>query len=303
MTTTSSPATVEGARNGAPSSMPSKPAAWRCYPGGASHVLTIAAADEALDEVSVPLGYSGVSAGALVALARAFRVPHARIYAVLTRLLKGNAVLDVAPFELGDGGLCGWHVIPDAIDELLGPGRRLGEAPLPVIVVVTDLDTGTPQYIDSRNPAHANILVRELARATSAIPGVAPQMPIPSWRLGLYTPGITLKADGGVTDNTADDVFDTEAAPRIALRLVDDAPMPRVRHWAAITQALAVFRAMLWASSRIKSKRSDGLVIDVDAEGSGFNFDLTAGEMQQRRSAGRRSVQRRARDIRQLRTT
>lgn len=300
MNTTSSPATAERARESARSSVPSKPAAWRCYPGGASHVIALAGADCALDDITVPLGYAGVSAGALVAIARAFDVSHAKLQAVLERLLVSDRVLDYAPFELGDGGICGWRVIPEAIDALLGPGATMGQAKHPLVVVVTDLDKGEPVYIDSRNAAHKEILVREVARATSAIPGVAPQVPIASWKLGLYTPGVTLYSDGGVTDNTADHVFDDEEAPRVALRLYADPPVSRVRYGQPVRQAFAVFKAILFAASRIKSRRRDGVVVDVPALGSGFDFSLTVDEQRARWRVGHDAVKARANDLRAL---
>lgn len=277
-----------------------KPAAFRCYPGGASHVAAIAGADAALDVMSEPLGYAGVSAGALVAIARAFRVPSLKIQTTIEDLLQGNRVLDPAPFEIGDGGIFGWHVVPRVIDAIIGPGRTMGAASLPLVVVVTDLDAARPVYVDSRNPAHKGLLVSEVARASSAIPGIAPQVAIPSWRAGAYSPGIKLFTDGGVTDNTADHAFDFESAPRIALRLVDDAPITRVRHGDPVTQAFAVFRSMLFASSAMKSRRADGLVIDIPCLGSGFDFDLSVDFARARRSAAISAVARRADDVRAL---
>lgn len=279
-----------------------KPAAFRCYPGGASHVVGLAAADEALDEVSTPLGYAGASAGALVAIARAFGVRHARIREAITALVQGNRVLDVS-FVIGDGGIYGWNVIPAVVDSLVGKGKKLGEASKRLVVVVTDLDAGAPIYFDSANPAHANVLVSELARATSAIPGVAPQVRIPSFGAGLYSPGIKLHADGGTCDNTADHVFDGEAAPRIALRLVGPQELPtRVRYGDPLTQALAVFRSVLWSSSQIKSRRIDGVVVDIPTVGSGFDFDVSVDEQKRRRDLATAAVKARRADIIALRS-
>jgi hypothetical protein len=265
-----------------------------CYPGGASHVATLAGADAALASLVDFAGVSGVSAGGLVAVARAFNVAAARTQALIEDMLQDSRVLDINPFRLGDGGVCAWEVIPKAVDKLIGPGRTFQEAVHPLCVVATNLDTGGPRYLSSW--LTPTVKVREAARATSAIPGIAPTVAIPSLGTSL-SPDIRLHTDGGVTDNTCDDVFDDEKEPRIALRLRGGNDLVRVRHGDNIGQAFAVFRAATWAASRLKSTRKDGLVIDLPALGSGFNFDLTVDEIRARWRAGYDAVMARAGEI------
>ena len=201
---------------------------------------------------------------------------------------------DINPFRLGDAGLCAWDVIPKAVDKLIGPGRTFQQAALPLCVVASNLDTGTPRYLSSW--LTPEVKVREAARATSAIPGVAPTVAIPSLGTSL-SPDIRLHTDGGVVDNTTDAVFDDEPAPRIALRLRGGNDLVRVRHGDNVGQLLSIFRASTWAASRLKSTRSDGLVIDLPAHGSGFDFDLTPDDVRARWVAGYDAVMFRAPDI------
>lgn len=265
-----------------------------CYPGGASHVATIAGADAALSQLVDVAGVSGVSAGGLVAICRAFGVGGVRLQSLLEDLLQDSRILDINPFRLGDAGLCAWDVIPKAVDKLIGPGRTFREAKTPLCVVATNLDTGGPRYLSSWMTPE--VKVREAARATSAIPGVAPTVAIPSLGTSL-SPDIRLHTDGGVTDNTTDAVFDDEPAPRIALRLKGGNDLVRVRHGDNIGQLLSIFRASTWAASRLKSMRTDGLVIDMPAHGSGFDFDLTPDDVRARWVAGYDAVMFRAKDI------
>jgi predicted acylesterase/phospholipase RssA len=268
--------------------------AFLCYPGGASHVATIAGADAALAQLVDVAGVSGVSAGGLVAIARAFGVSSARLQVLLEELLQDSRILDINPFRLGDAGLCAWDVLPKAVDKLIGPGRTFQQAAIPLCVVASNLDTGTPRYLSSW--LTPEVKVREAARATSAIPGVAPTVAIPSLGTSL-SPDIRLHTDGGVVDNTTDAVFDDEPAPRIALRLRGGNDLVRVRHGDNVGQLLSIFRASTWAASRLKSTRSDGLVIDLPAHGSGFDFDLTPDDVRARWVAGYDAVMFRAPDI------
>ena len=268
-----------------------------CYPGGASHVATIAGADAALGELINIVGVSGVSAGALVAIARAFRVERSALAAVLEDLLQDNRVLDVAPFRLGDGGICAWEVIPKAVLRLVGR-VTFADAHIPLCIVATNLDTGTPRYLSSW--ATPRVRIHEAARATSAIPVLAPTVAIPS--LGTeMSPDVRLHCDGGLTDNTADHAFDASPVPRIALRLAGGDDVVRVRHGDNVGQALATFRASTWAASRLKSTRLDGLVIDLPAPGSGLDFSLSVDEIRARWRAGYDAVMRRADGVRSFR--
>lgn len=260
-----------------------KPVACVSLPGGASHVATIAGAASAIDEtIDVP-GWSGASAGGLVAIAKAFAVPDKRIHDLLRTILRDNRMLDVAPFELGDMGICSWQVIPDAIDELLGKGAMMGDALTALVVVATDLGTGEPQYFSRKHTPR--VLVREVARATSAFPLVAPQVKIPS-----YTDDGRLYTDGGVTDNTVDAVWDGWSVPRVAIRLVGGEDRHDVRYGDPLAQSFALVRAFQHGAGIMKSVRQDGMVIDVPRRGDGMDFSLSLAQIDDRWHTGRSAV-------------
>jgi hypothetical protein len=256
-----------------------RPIACVSLPGGATHVATLAGAACALGSmINVP-GWSGVSAGALVAIAKAFNVDDVKIKRTLHHLLRDNRMLDVAPFELGDLGICSWQMIPSAIDELIGKGARMGDAHTALVVCATDLSTGKPVHFSRKHTPHA--LVREVARASSAFPFVAPQVRIPS-----HIDDERLYTDGGVTDNTTDAVWDAWSCPRVAVRLTggpDSIPV----HWGdPLGQALALVRALQWGSKDLKSQRQDGIVIDIDRIGDGMDFSLSPTQIDTRWSTG-----------------
>jgi predicted acylesterase/phospholipase RssA len=262
-----------------------KPLAFVALPGGASHVATIAGAAEALDERVDVIGWAGVSAGFLVAALAAFGELH-QMRHLLEKMLQKNRVLDIRPD--GKLGICAWEVIPALVDEIVGADARLSDAKVPLCGVVTSADTCSPMYLSSW--ATPNVLVRELARATSAIHPLAPFVPIPS--LGTErSPDIRLFIDGGFTDNLPDHVFDARpSAPTISVSLKAPDNLVRVREGDHIGQAVAVVGAVTFAQGRRKTRRSDGVVVDVDANGSGLDFDLSLEEIRHRVASGRLGV-------------
>jgi predicted acylesterase/phospholipase RssA len=261
-----------------------KPRVCVTFPGAASHIVTEAGVDAGLRTFVEYAAVAGVSAGAGIATGAAFGIAPERVRKHIDEAVTNNRVLDEAPLELGDFGACGWHVIGEIIDDLVGKGARMGDAKIPLVICVTDLDSGRPQYIS--NTSHPRALVSEVVPMSMAIPVIAPQRAIPSLGTDL-SPDIQLKTDGGVTDNTADHVFDARPEPRIAvvLETVND-PITRLYHWEPRKQAMALFRAMLFASSMLKSKRDDGFVLRAPAIGSGLDFALSDAQKHVRWSAG-----------------
>jgi len=257
-----------------------------CYvslPGGASHVATLAGAARALDRECDVLGWSGVSAGALVAIAKAFGVDDDKIRDVLLHWLQKDRILDASPVALVDGliGVCHWERIPLIVDDLIGEGARMGDAVVPLVVVVTDLDTRSPVYFSKRHTPNA--LVREVARATSALVPLGCPVEIPSYvrvRTG------ELHIDGGFTDNTADAVWDRVPERRIAVRLKHRAPPSPVRRGDIIGQAIAVVGSLTYAEGLMRSRRTDGMVCDVEAIGDGMDFSLTETQILTRYATG-----------------
>lgn len=240
-------------------------------PGGASHVATLAGAARAIDEACDVVGWAGVSAGGLVAIAKAFGVDDARLREVLVKYLQSNRMLDATPLALVDGliGVCHWEVIPRIVDDLIGEGKTLGEALTALVLVVTDADTGSPIYLSKRDTPR--VLVREAARATAALVPLAPMVEIPSlgWRQG------GLFFDGGFTDNTCDAVWDDRSEPRIAVRLGDGAIGHTVARGDLVGQSLAILRALMHSEGKLQSTREDGWSVVVSANGDGLDFSLT----------------------------
>lgn len=257
-------------------------AVFAALPGGASHVASIAGAASALDLHADVLGWAGVSAGFLVAVMHAFGKAE-KLPGLLTTMLAANRVLDVWP----DGrlGLCEWKVIPTLVDEVLGRGVRLGDALTPLVGVVTSADTGQPVYLSKRDTP--NVLVSEACRASSAIHPLAPFVPVPS--LGtVMSPDVRLFIDGGFTDNLPDHVFDHQIERTVSVALnVDESS--RVRPGDALAQCLAVMRAVTFSQSQRKSRRHT-INVDIEAQGSGLDFDLTPTEVQARFARGAAAV-------------
>lgn len=256
-------------------------------PGGASHVATIAGAALQLDQDHDVVGWSGVSAGFLVALLAAFGELH-QAPALMEQFLRRNRVLDFNGVD-GNIGACAWRAIPDLVDDVLGDGVKMGDALVPLYGVVTSADTREPVYLSSK--VTPNVLVSEVARATSAIVPLARMVPIPSLGTEL-SPDVRLFFDGGYVDNLPDDVFDFAPAPTVAVRLRHRSGIVRVREGDPLAQALAIAGAVTFAACQRKSRRRDhdGIVVDVDAIGSGFDFDLSINEVRQRIKSGRAGV-------------
>ncbi len=269
-----------------------KPRAFFAFPGGASHCSTIAGAALGLCDELEPAGCSGVSAGFLVAVLVAFgKLDQAP--ALLTKMLQKNRVLDIKHAD-GNLGLCAWQVVPDLVDELLGPNVRMGDSPIPLVGVVTSADTGRPLYLSKKHAP--KVLVRDVARATSAIVPLASMVTMPSMGTDL-SPDRRLFFDGGFTDNLPDHVFDVRPEPTISLSLGADDSIVRVPTFAVeanagFLQAMAVVRAVTFAQCQRKSRRADvdGVHVNLHAVGSGLDFNLTSEVIAARIARGRAAI-------------
>lgn len=230
------------------------------------------------------VGVSGSSVGAIIAVLIAFGFTAERILELLVRYLQHNRMLDPRIRAVMRMRLLDWSRIPELVDKELGPHATLGQAKIPVVVNVSDLDAGQPMYISSM--LHPNVLVRELLRAAGAVhPRITGAHTIPS--LGTkMSPDIRRLLDSGWTDNTVDGVWDDEA-PRVAIRLNDESV--RVRSvWSGgglFDDDIAAFRCALNAASRPKTRRRDGLDI-VLARGAGWDFSKTPEQVRESWSEG-----------------
>ena len=213
------------------------------------------------------LGWSGASAGAIVAACKAFAVPDETITRLLVEVLSTGEALTPGIGNLPRAGIFDLRVIGDLVDTVIGKGAKLGDATSGLVVCVSDLDCKRPVYLSKASTPR--VLVREAVIASSSFMcGVTPAAEIPSLSLGLYTPGVKLWGDGGLTDNTVDGVWDHKPEPRVALRLArhdgDTDPDDRLRPGDVPGILAALPQCLMWGASSWKSRRMDGCDVEVD---------------------------------------
>jgi len=259
------------------------------FPGGASHVATIAGAALELDKRGVILGAAGVSAGGLVAIATAFGQLD-KLGDLLRHWLQSSRILDIWPD--GKLGICKGERIPSIIDALIGPGARMSDADMPLVLVVTRRVAGRTRPVYLSSWATPNVLVSEAGGATAALVPLFPMRTIPSLGTSM-SPDIVKSYDGGFTDNLPDHVFDGRVDPTVSVGLdviESKTGKPSVTRDDPLSQALDIVDAVTFAQSLRKTRRTDGMHIPVRAEGSGLDFDLLSAETDRRIENGRRGV-------------
>lgn len=250
--------------------------------GGGPRGTYLAGTAAAVDKLLPVSGWSGASVGALIAALKAFGVSDASMLKAFQKFLDGRFVALGGPDSWARGGVLKWSAIDEACDEVLGHTAALGDARTALVVGVTDLDSGKPFYLSK--DAHPKVLVKHALRASCAFMGGAtPACAIPT--LGSrMSPDIRLFADGGYTDNTVDHVFDHKIEPRVLLKLAPN-ELKRVRFGDVAAIHGAVFNALFYAQGLPKSRRSDGLVIEVPAAG-GWEFNKTADRVNEEYKTG-----------------
>jgi predicted acylesterase/phospholipase RssA len=241
-----------------------RPDVYASVSGGGPAITYLAGAAAAVDARARVLGWSGASAGSIVAVCKAFGVPDEVTREMLVEVLASGQALTAGVANLPRGGLFSLDVIGDLLDRHIGADAKMGQATTGLVVAVTDLDRASVRYLTkARDP---DVVVREAVIAScSFMCGVVPAAEIPSMSLGDYTPGIKLWGDGGLTDNTVDGVRDAKKDPRVSI--CHDAPDDgtRLRPGDVPGILAAIPRALLWAPSQRKSHRRDGLDVDVQA--------------------------------------
>jgi predicted acylesterase/phospholipase RssA len=242
--------------------MKPRPEVYGCIGGGGPGITYLAGAAAALDATCEVRGWSGASAGALLAVGKAFGVPDEDIALAIKRALGSGALLQADPMALSRGGVLKWEVVGDIVDRLIGRNQRMKDATAGLVICVTNLDLRRPLYISKID--HPGVRVREAVMASSAFMAmVTPACRITSLGAG-FSPDVRLFVDGGWTDNTVDSVWDGQDAPRALLRLKPDDNVKRVREGSITDIHGAVLQSALWAASLPKSHRADGVVVDVD---------------------------------------
>lgn len=249
--------------------------------GGASHVATLAGGLYTLDERVDIVRVIGTSAGALAAVALAFGVDSLKALGAITELLADNRVLDFG--TAGGHGLCRWGRLRHAIVRLVGEDATFADALIPCSVVVCDAYERRPVVFGTENTP--KVKVHEAATASAALWPLADMQTIPSSGRGSR-----LFFDGGFARNLAADEWDGHPEPMVALRLnrttVAVDPVRDIPH-----AAMAVLETMLWSADHAHlSSRADAVVVDLDAIGSGLDFDLTREQVLERWTCGRKGV-------------
>ena len=248
--------------------------------GGASHVVTLAGALSALSAKHNIVRVGGSSAGAIASAAEAFAVQPELQRRLMHRVLTGNHLKDRAWNPLDRYGLYTGDNLYAALKTVFG-SAVMGDALIPLRIMVCDLWTRRPVVIDSDDGRHAKLKVIDVLRCSAAIPVFFKAWRLPEWS------GNRLFVDGGTAANFALGMFDDSDRRTVGLRLescpVDD--VQPVRDLASFAAALASI--VLWASNNayISQKRYAD-VINVPQIGSGLDFDLTAALVEQRWQAG-----------------
>jgi predicted acylesterase/phospholipase RssA len=249
--------------------------------GGGSNVASLAAAAYEVQRRAHIERVCGTSAGGLVALALAFRVDDQRLLAFLQHFLQDNRLLDG---DLGTlltrWGWCRGEVLSRAVRSFIGEGARLGDAAIPIALIVGDMYLREPRILSSW--ATPDVWVEDAAAATCAIPFVfAPQV-IRGLGPGTET---RLHCDGGVAANFAMGIFDDHPRPTIGLRPVTPQQRRRpVRTLPDVIWAIAGLRQ--WAADHsIPTDKPAHVVVDVPAE-DGLDFSLAPADTQRRWAAG-----------------
>lgn len=230
--------------------------------GGGPAITYLAGGAAAVGARYRVLGWSGASAGSIVAACKAFSVPDETITRLLVEVLSTGQSLTPGLGNLPRAGVFDLRVIGDLVDNVLGKDARLGDATSGLVVCVSDLDRRHPVYLSKM--ATPKVLVREAVIASSSfLCGVTPAATIPSLGTDL-SPDVRLWGDGGLCDNTVDAVWDHKAEPRVALRLSPSREVSRLRpgDLPGILSALPL--CLMWAASTWKSRRLDGCDVDVD---------------------------------------
>jgi predicted acylesterase/phospholipase RssA len=234
--------------------------------GGGPAITYLAGGAAATSAKCRVLGWSGASAGAIVAACKAFAVPDETITRLLVEVLSTGQALTPGVGNLPRAGIFDLRVIGDLVDAEMGKGARLGDATSGLVVCVSDLDRARPVYLSK--VATPRVLVREAIIASSSFMcGVTPAATIPSIGTAL-SPDIRLWGDGGLTDNTVDGVWDHKPEPRVGLRLArhdgDTDPDQRLRPGDVPGILAALPACLMWGASSWKSRRADGCDVEVD---------------------------------------
>ncbi len=251
--------------------------------GGASHGATLWGSVTAALSLFSAVGFAGASIGAVIAAGLALGIDRNLLEAELVglfqknRLTGGAKLLRFHPRVLWSrgGGLHDWSHVVAALKRIFGDAK-MGDAKVPLHIVVGDVYLGQPRIISSET--HPEVLVWQVLAASTAIAPIADAQTIPS--LGT---GNRLYVDGGWGNNVPVSVFAGEPDPSVVIFLSkSNGPDPEVtKREGVFGVVLACFEMALYADPDIPA-RHDDLLLPIVPEGSGLDFDLSANEIRKR---------------------
>jgi len=217
----------------------------------------------------------GTSAGAIIAACIAHGFTPDETRTLLTRFLGGN-FLDPQFWFFNGWGINRWRRMRSRLQEIF-PGL-MGEACIPWVAYVTDLETQSPLALRSDRKPFCDLRTADVLAATSAVPAMIAVQRIE----GL--PGVFV--DGGVTVNFGMATFDDIPLRRTIGVRFQDKPRRRdvknTHQWASsVIGSLA--RA---ASHTYVSRKRYADVIEVKSEGDSMDFTLSADDIAAREAEG-----------------
>lgn len=253
--------------------------------GGASHVAALAGACTELSNELDIVRVGGASAGAIRAAGQAFEVNVGVMKELMHKVLVNDYLKDKSWWPLDRFGVYNGDNLYAALKSVFGD-KTMGQARIPLKIMVCDLWTRHPTAIDSTDPQHARLKVADVLRCSAAIPVF-----FKAWKLPEIW-GNRLFVDGGTAANFAMSMFDDSDRRTVGLRLKPE-PLDDVRPVTGLESfAEAVAALVTWASDNayISSKHYANVVL-VPQLGSGLDFALTPKLIDARWQAGVDAVQ------------
>jgi predicted acylesterase/phospholipase RssA len=252
--------------------------------GGASHIVSLCAAVQALRNYRSFNRIGGTSAGGVVALMEAFGIPYSKQVKLIHTMVTKNGIMDPHPKAWVNGAVTQWRRIPQMTQRVIGKDTVLGESKIPVFVIVCDAYEGRPRMLSSWGTP--DVLVSEAAAATSAIYPLADMQTIPSSGTGNR-----LYFDGGFAQNFAMEAFDDMPEVETVGIRMDTSTVTVIPVRSVKDRLIAIARNMLWSSSNAYlSVKPHARMVTIVSPYDGLSFDQSQKEFLDRITIGSRAV-------------
>lgn len=277
-----------------------KTQAWWVISGAGALGLTEAAAMEtiveAADGVGV-LGAGGASAGSINAAALAFGIGSPT--KIWTEILSSGVLMDWKddlPGNLGEieypvhamgilkgpgHGLIYGREIKKAIRKHLGDAR-MGDAPVPLRIVVGSLYHKRNVVIDSEKEEHKHLLVANVTTCSSAVPLMIDAQQIDDADPELF-------ADGGTANNVPAALFDDKPEPTLVMRFAPPLPTRDTSLWLHLRAIFALARS---GAEDERSQKGGSRDIVLPELGDALDFAPSSGTIAALDAGGRGAAMR-----------